>query len=66
MIGSSFYHYFLDLVVEGSAVVELKANRGIVPVHTAQLRSYLQATDYPFGLLLNFGTLELQWEVLYR
>jgi GxxExxY protein len=56
----------LDLVVERTAIVELKANRGIIPVHLAQLRSYLQATDYPVGLLLNFGTIALQWELLYR
>jgi GxxExxY protein len=56
----------LDLVVEKTAVVELKANLGLVPVHVAQLRSYLQATKYPFGVLLNFGTAELQWESLYQ
>ena len=56
----------LDLIVEGTAVVELKANHGLAPVHVAQLRSYLQATDYPFGLLLNFGGTQLQWEVLHR
>lgn len=56
----------LDLVVDGTAIVELKANQGLIPVHVAQLRSYLQAADYPFGLLLNFGTATLQWEVLHR
>jgi GxxExxY protein len=56
----------LDLVVERTAFIELKANLGLVPVHIAQVRSYLQATDYPFGLLLNFGAAELQWEVLHR
>ena len=56
----------LDLVVEGIAIVELKANQGLIPVHIAQLRSYLQATEYPFGLLLNFGTAALQWESLHR
>lgn len=56
----------LDLVVDGIAVVELKASQGILPVHAAQLRSYLEATEYPFGLLLNFGAVQLQWEVLFR
>jgi GxxExxY protein len=56
----------LDLVVGGTAVVELKANHGLMPVHVAQLRSYLHATDYPLGLLLNFGSTQLQFEVLYR
>lgn len=56
----------LDLVVEATAIVELKANHRLIPVHLAQLRSYLQATDYPFGLVLNFGAVELQWEALHR
>ena len=56
----------LDLVVEGAAIIELKANQGLLSVHAAQLRSYLKATDYPFGVLLNFGTATLQWEVQHR
>ncbi len=54
----------LDLVVDGSVIIELKANRGIIPVHVAQMRSYLHASNYAFGLLLNFGTTELQWELV--
>ena len=56
----------LDLVVEATAIVELKANQGLIPAHLAQLRSYLHATTYPLGLLLNFGAVQLQWEVLHR
>ena len=56
----------LDLLVDGTVIVELKANRGIVPVHIAQMNSYLHATAFPFGLLLNFGAAELQWELLRR
>jgi GxxExxY protein len=56
----------LDLVVAATAIIELKSNQGLLPVHVAQLRSYLHATDYPFGLLLNFGSTQLQWEVLHR
>jgi len=54
----------LDLVVEASVIVELKANRGIVAAHAAQLRSYLQATAHPYGLILNFGMPELEWELI--
>jgi GxxExxY protein len=54
----------LDLVVGDVVVVELKANRGIVHVHTAQMNSYLHATDYPFGVILNFGMPELEWEMI--
>jgi GxxExxY protein len=54
----------LDLIVNQTAIIELKANRSIIPVHVAQVLSYLYATDYPFGLVLNFGTIELQWEIV--
>jgi GxxExxY protein len=54
----------LDMLVDGAAIIELKANRGIVPVHVAQVKSYLHASNYPFGLILNFGTTELQWELI--
>jgi GxxExxY protein len=54
----------LDLIVDGAVIVELKANHGIVAVHLAQLRSYLQATTYPLGLILNFGRSDLEWELL--
>src|ERR1051326_2919506 len=46
----------LDLLVDGSVIIELKAVRSLVPVHTAQMTSYLQATSFEFGLLLNFGS----------
>jgi GxxExxY protein len=54
----------LDLVVEGAVVIELKANRSIVQAHTSQMRSYLQATRYAQGVILNFGMPE--WERLRR
>jgi GxxExxY protein len=54
----------LDLVVDASVVVELKANRGIVAAHQAQMRSYLQATGHPYGLIINFGMPELEWELI--
>jgi GxxExxY protein len=54
----------LDLVVDQSVILELKAGRGIIPVHVAQMNWYLRATEYRFGLVLNFGTTELQWELV--
>ena len=54
----------LDLLVNHSVVIELKAGRCIVPIHIAQMRSYLHASSYAFGLLLNFGTTDLQWEMI--
>ncbi|TFG42578.1 MAG: GxxExxY protein [Gemmatimonadales bacterium] len=46
----------LDLLVEESVVVELKAVSAVLEAHLAQLRSYLKATDTKVGILLNFST----------
>ena len=54
----------LDLLIDDRVIIEVKANRGIIPVHIAQVNSYLHASTYPFGLILNFGTTELQWEFI--
>ncbi len=45
----------LDLVVDDTIVVELKATREFNGSHIAQLMSYLKATGLRTGLLLNFG-----------
>ena len=52
----------LDLIVEGSIILELKAVRELTDIHFAQLRSYLKATGLRIGLLLNFAkpTLEIK------
>jgi len=54
----------LDLLVEETVIIELKASRSLIPVPIAQMRSYLHASEYRFGLLLNFGTTDLQWELV--
>ena len=46
--------YRLDLVVENSIVIELKAVEQILPVHRAQLLSYLKLAGLKAGLLVNF------------
>lgn len=46
----------LDLVVENKVVVELKALEAILPVHEAQLLSYLRMGGWEVGLLINFKT----------
>jgi GxxExxY protein len=47
--------YCLDLVVGNHIVVELKAVKMLVDVHSAQIRSYLKASGLPIGLLINFN-----------
>jgi GxxExxY protein len=45
----------LDLVVEDSVVVELKSIEGIIPLHQAQLLTYLKTSNKKVGLLINFN-----------
>lgn len=46
--------YRLDLVVDGSVIIELKCVDTILPIHEAQLLSYLKLTGLKTGLLINF------------
>lgn len=47
----------LDMVVEGSLVIELKSLERILPVHTAQMLTYLKMSGIKTGLLINFNSL---------
>lgn len=44
----------LDILVEDTIIVELKTVEAILPVHKAQLHTYLKLTNKPKGLLINF------------
>ena len=46
--------YRLDLLVENEVIVELKCVDGLLPIHEAQLLSYLKLTGLKVGLLINF------------
>ena len=47
--------YRLDLLINDVVIVEIKAVEKLLPVHVAQLLSYLRPTDKRVGLLLNFN-----------
>ena len=47
--------YRLDLVVDDSVVLELKCVEHVMPVHEAQLLTYLKLTGKRVGLILNFN-----------
>jgi GxxExxY protein len=46
----------LDVLVEGQVLVELKAIEKVLPVHEAQLLTYMKLTNAKVGLILNFNT----------
>ena|SRR5580698_6795268 len=48
--------YRLDIVVEHQVVIELKTVERILPVHEAQMLTYLKLSGLCVGLLLNFNT----------
>ena len=51
--------YRLDLLVEDVVIVELKTVSKLLPVHQAQLLSYLRLSDRCLGLLINFNVYRL-------
>lgn len=51
--------YRLDLVVESSVIVEIKAVEALAPIHQAQLLSYLKLSGCRVGLLINFNAQSL-------
>jgi len=48
-----------DLLVEDCVLVEAKAVEKILPIHKAQLLSYMKLLDIPIGLLINFHEMKL-------
>jgi len=48
-----------DLLVENCVLIEAKAVERILPVHKAQLLSYMKLLDVPIGLLINFNESKL-------
>jgi GxxExxY protein len=52
--------YRIDFIVEQCVVVEIKCVEKLLPVHKAQLLSYLRLTGITLGLLLNFNVAHLR------
>ena len=52
--------YRVDVLVENTVIVELKAVSDITPIHEAQLLSYLRLSGKEVGLLINFNVLRLK------
>jgi len=52
--------YRIDIVVSETVVVEVKAVESVLPIHEAQLLTYLKLGGYQVGLLLNFNVPQLR------
>ena len=52
--------YRIDLLVESCVIVELKSVDQLLPVHHAQVLSYLKLSGKKLGLLINFNSLHLK------
>jgi len=51
--------YRPDLIVEKQIIVEVKSVEAVLPIHRAQLLTYLKVTGLKVGLLFNFNTIVL-------
>lgn len=57
-------NYRTDLLVENTVIVELKTVPELLPLHRAQLISYLKGYDKPVGILANFRSVSLQHQTV--
>ena len=55
--------YRLDLLVENKIIVELKTVERFIPLHEAQLLSYLKMSNKKVGLLINFNVTRLKYGI---
>ena len=52
--------YRIDLLVDDCVILELKAIESLLPIHEAQLLTYLKLADKRLGLLINFNVPRLK------
>ena len=52
--------YRIDLVVGGDLIVEVKCVETLLPIHQAQILTYMRLAKIPIGLLMNFNVTKLQ------
>lgn len=50
----------LDLLVEDSVIVELKAVEALLPLHKAQVLTYMKLSNFRLALLINFNSLRIK------
>jgi GxxExxY protein len=52
--------YRVDILIEGKVILELKAVEKLLPIHEAQLVSYLKLSECKLGFLLNFNVYRMK------
>ena len=52
--------YRIDILVENNIVIELQSVEALLPVHTAQIMTYIKLSKKRIGLLINFNVTNLQ------
>ncbi|PYL28122.1 MAG: GxxExxY protein, partial [Verrucomicrobia bacterium] len=52
--------YRIDLLVRGELIVEIKSVEALLPIHQAQILTYMRLANVPIGLLVNFNVTRLQ------
>ena len=55
--------YRADLIVDSTVLLELKSVEKLLPIHDAQVLTYLRLTKLRIGLLLNFNVTRLQYGI---
>lgn len=58
--------YRIDFVIEGKLIVELKASEKLLPIHEAQLLTYLKLSGIRVGLLVNFDSTVIRNSIIRR
>jgi len=52
--------YRIDLLVSADLIVEVKSVETLLPIHQAQILTYMRLAKIPIGLLVNFNVMKLQ------
>jgi len=52
--------YRIDLVISDDLIVEIKSVEALLPIHQAQILTYMRLASVPLGLLINFNVTKLQ------
>ena len=63
--GEPVGEFFADVIVNNEILLELKSVERVLPVHRAQVLSYLQATGLRLGLIINFNA-PVVWREIRR